>query len=75
MIERPPGFLSEKHIDHDSEVFSYISELHNYLWKFVEIANPGASGHLNDHVDDALRRLQPIGQFAVSLTSGDRGGK
>lgn len=52
---RPPGFLSEENIDHDSEIFDYIRELHDYLWAFVRTQIPGASGNLRDYVDEALK--------------------
>lgn len=54
MKDRPDGFLSEQHIDQDGEVFDYVTELHEYLWKFVRILLPGASGNLRDFVDRAL---------------------
>jgi hypothetical protein len=57
MKDRPNGFLSEDNIDHFDEIFDYIKELHEYLWKFVYIANPGASGKLDDFVDDAIVSL------------------
>ena len=57
---RTPGFLAQEHIDHDSEVFNYIAELHEYLWKFVRVANPGANGHLGNYVDASLETLQDL---------------
>lgn len=58
MIPRPSGFLKREHIDHDSEVFKYIAELHDYLWQFVRIVNPAASGYIDEYVDDALAKLK-----------------
>ena len=58
MKKRKNGFLAKEEIDHDSEIFKYIKELHNYLWMFVLIAYPEASGRLCDYVDDALELLQ-----------------
>ena len=54
MKERPKYFLADDKIDHDGEIFDYIRELHDYLWRFVRAANPAASGSLSDFVDDAL---------------------
>ncbi len=58
MKKRPDEFLSLKEIDHDGEVFDYILELHNYLWRFVHIVLPTASGNLGDYVDLALSELE-----------------
>ena len=58
MKQRPPLFLRNEIIDHNSEVFDYITELHGYLWKFVRIAMPGASGTLDMYVDAALKVLE-----------------
>ena len=58
MKERPEGFLSSKLIDHDSEQFDYINELHDLLWEFVRIHLPGASGRLSDHIDEALKKAK-----------------
>ena len=55
MKPRPPYFLSEENIDHDSEIFDYIRELHDYLWAFVRTQMPGTSGDLKDYVDEALK--------------------
>ena len=55
MKNRTPGFLSEEIISHESEQFDYIVELHNYLWKFVNIHLPGVSGNLTKFVDIALQ--------------------
>jgi len=58
MKERTDGFLSEKQISHDSEIFDYIKELHEYLWRFVRVAFPGASYRLDMHVDNAIEKLE-----------------
>jgi hypothetical protein len=68
MKPRPNGFLSDENIDHNEEIFDYIKELHEYLWKFVYIANPGAGGNLSDFVDDALAKL------AAARLDGERTG-
>ena len=57
MKARPEGYLSNEVIAHDSEQFDYIKELHDYLWQFVRVAMPGASGSLSNFVDDALEIL------------------
>jgi len=65
MKTRPKGFIAEDKIDHNGEIFDYIRELHEYLWKFVQVFYPGASGSLTDWVDEPLdeveskRRLLP----------------
>lgn len=56
MKERPKGFLSD--ISRSSEVFDYIVELHEYLWRVVRALEPGASGHLNEQVDHAIGLLE-----------------
>ena len=33
MKERPRNFLSKDNIDHSSEAFDYIKELHEILWR------------------------------------------
>jgi hypothetical protein len=52
------GFLSPENIDPDGEIFDYIKELHDYLWVFVRIAMPGASGSLRDLLDLAVAKLK-----------------
>ncbi len=54
---RPKGFLSQENINHASEEFDYIKELHEYLWKFIRAVLPGASGRLEDYADKAIREL------------------
>jgi hypothetical protein len=54
MKTREKGFLSNEKIAHDSEVFDYIVELHELLWRFVRVHKPGAMGKLRDIVDEAL---------------------
>jgi hypothetical protein len=58
MKERPYTFLANNKIDHDSEIFDYISELHSYLWDFIRIAIPGASGTLDMYIDASLLVLK-----------------
>ena len=58
MKTRPDGFLSEDNIPHDSEIFDYIKELHEYLWRFVRVVDPGSSGHISDFIDKAIDRLE-----------------
>lgn len=58
MKKRPNGFLAKEKIDQEGEIFDYIKELHDYLWEFVRVANPSASGNLNNFVDKALKDLK-----------------
>ncbi len=60
MKKRTPGFLSEENIPHNSEVFSYIQELHDYLWKFTRIAKPNVSGIIDNFVDSAVDELAAL---------------
>ena len=55
MKERPNFFLAKDKIDHNSEIFDYIRELHKYLWYFVRVFIPSASGKLEDYVDVAIK--------------------
>ena len=54
MKDRPNGFIGEDKVDHDGEVFDYIKELHEYLWRFVRLFSPSASGSLADLIDCVL---------------------
>jgi len=58
MKERTNGFLADDKLSHDSEIFDYIKELHDYLWRFVWCMHPGAGGSLKDYVDDAITELE-----------------
>lgn len=58
MKKRSIGFLRTELINHDSEQFDYIKELHEYLWAFVRCELPSASGKLTDYVDMALKEAQ-----------------
>lgn len=60
MKDRPKGFLKSDVLSHDSELFDYIRELHNYLWRFVSVAYPDAAGNLCDFVDVAIEKLEGI---------------
>ena len=42
----------------DSEIFDYIRELHDYLWKFIRVQIPSAGGDLTNYVDIALREAE-----------------
>lgn len=55
MKTRPSGFLSLEVVP--EETFDYVRELHDYLWRFVRLIDPGASGSLSDFVDKALADL------------------
>jgi len=58
MKKRPNGFLAVDKISHDSGIFNYISELHDYLWRFVRCQFPGAGGHLCDYLDIAIENRE-----------------
>ena len=58
MKERPAGFLNAKHLPHDSEIFDYIVELHEYLWRVVNVAIPHASGQLSSYLPEAIEILE-----------------
>lgn len=58
MKKRPDGFLAEDKIDHDSEIFDYIRELGDYLWRFTRAVLPFASGDLRDYLDIAIKKLE-----------------
>ena len=60
MKKREIGFLSEIYIDHNSEIFNYIQELHNYLWRFIRVSFPGTSGFLDDVIDPAIEKLEEV---------------
>ena len=65
MRDRPRGFLVSVKVE-DPEVFDYVSELHEYLWRFVRCHLPGASGDLGSFLDDVLERAE---------SGADRGGE
>lgn len=65
MVKRPDGFLSEENIDHDSEIFKYIRELNDYLWRFVRHYEPGAQGNLADYLDFVLDGLEHMDRSTV----------
>ena len=54
MKQRTPGFLSPAKIDQDGEIFDYIRELHEYLWRFTRAHIPQANGSLAHWLDDAV---------------------
>ena len=58
MKKREKGFLAEDKISHNSEIFSYIQELHRYLWRFIRCARVGEWGPLGKHLDDAIEKLE-----------------
>ena len=60
MKTRPDRFLSYDKIDHNSEIFHYIQELHAYLWRVIRAVNPGASGAIDDHLDQAIDELEAV---------------
>jgi len=58
MKKRTNGFIAEEDISHDSEIFDYIKELHEYLWRFVRCVLPSANGTLTNYIDIAIRELE-----------------
>lgn len=58
MKERTKGFLRKELINHDSEQFDYIIELHSYLWWFIRCVEPGATGKLDQYIDAAIEKLE-----------------
>ncbi len=57
---RPRGFLDlEEIVAAPGEIFDYVKELHDYLWKFIRAICPGASGTLDDVIDLALAAAAP----------------
>lgn len=58
MIKRNNGFLAKDKISHDDEIFDYIKELHEYLWRFTRAVLPFANGNLSDYVDIAIEKLE-----------------
>ena len=63
MKDRPKYFLSDDKINHNSETFDYIVELHTYLWRFVKVSFPGASGFLSDYIDLAIEKLEAVEKY------------
>lgn len=59
MKDRPQGFMSKEKLDHDGEIFDYIRELHDYLWRFIRISCPRASGPLGEWLDKTLEDIDP----------------
>ena len=58
MKKRPYAFIGEDEIDHDGEIFDYIKELHDYLWRVIWAVTPGASGTISDRIDRAVETLE-----------------
>jgi hypothetical protein len=69
MKTRPLGFLNPERIPHDSEAFDYIRELHEYLWRFVRVYYPGASGDLSHWVDPVLSKVE-AGRISSPTAAG-----
>lgn len=55
---RPKGFLGNDQIDHNSDIFDYIRELHEILWRVCWAVNPGATGYLEHNVGSAIEILE-----------------
>ena len=58
MKNRTNGFLAEDKIDHSGEIFDYIKELGEYLWRFVRATLPFASGDLREYLDVAIKKVE-----------------
>ena len=58
MKQRTDGFLAHEKINHASEQFDYIVELHEYLWRIIRTQIPGASGHIRDFLDKVVDILE-----------------
>lgn len=62
METRSRGFLAHLYdnpsVPRDAEVGRYVTELHEYLWRFVRAEMPGASGNLGQFLDDAVSRAE-----------------
>lgn len=43
---------------YSSQIFDYIVELHELLWRVVNVVSPGASGQLDNYLPDAIDRLE-----------------
>jgi len=65
MKPRPKGVLADCNLEHGSEQFDYIKELHEVLWRFVRAELPGAGGDLSDFIPVALH----FAEKRCSLTS------
>ena len=65
MKKRTDGFLSNENINHESEQFDYIGELHDYLWQFIRIELPAASGNIRDYLDIALENAKYRKRFGI----------
>ena len=58
MKVRTKGFLRDELINHKSEQFDYISELHDYLWRFIRCEFPDAGGNIIDYLDVVLQQAE-----------------
>jgi len=68
MKKRTKGFLAQDKIDQEGEIFNYIRELHDYLWRFTRCELPFANGNLRDYLDIALEKAE----YERSLKHGKR---
>lgn len=58
MKKRPKGFLADQYCPDESEIGDYIRELHQYLWRTVNVVLPGAGGRLSDYLDICIQQLE-----------------
>lgn len=56
MKKRPRGFLDPGLMP--AEVFDYVRELHDLLWRVVRAQRPGASGDVSDLIEPAIEALE-----------------
>jgi hypothetical protein len=73
MKQRTKGFLSDDVISHESEQFDYIRELHSYLWKFVRLTIPNASGNLDYYINILFPETEKKKQYRLKIDYYDCG--
>lgn len=71
MKSRPKGLLADCNLEHDSEQFDYIKELHEVLWRFVRAELPGAGGDLSDFIPVALYLAERHGSHLLQRKQND----
>ena len=60
--------ISPEKLSHNGGPFDYIQELRDYLWRFVRVVIPGASGSLSDYVDTAVMKVELERQIEQNRT-------
>jgi hypothetical protein len=69
MKDRPKGFLADRHIEHSSEQFDYVRELHEILWRFVRTEYPGADGSLKHWIPIAIAAAERRAEQTAGRTT------